>query len=82
MSGSEAELKLSVGAALFVGKKLTGRKGAGSEKFCAIKVEKAVGVLAHSPGGLVFGKQRPTSSGLFLKGKGRSPKVVNPVPSP
>ena len=37
MSGSAAELKHSVGVALFVGKKLTGRKGAGSENFVRLK---------------------------------------------
>ena len=82
MSGNTAELKLSLAAALFAEKKLTGNKGAGSTRFCASKAETAGGDLAHSSGGRDFGKQRPSPSGLFLKGNGRAPKVVNPVPSP
>ena len=82
MSGNTAELKLSPGATLFAEKKFTGNIGAGSTRICASKAEKAVGDLAHSSGGRGFRKQRPSSSGLFLKGKGMAPKVVNPVPSP
>ena len=82
MSVNDDELRLSIGAAVFFEKKLTGRKDAGSKRFCANSVAKTVGVFAHWTGGRGFGKQWPSPSGLFLKGKGRAPKVVNPVPSP